>query len=235
MLPIRTMLIGGGNASGRFSRTLNLTTSASLVNIRSMINALGYLGDRPVTLTINLPAGNTISGGIYFGAYPAFDHAIVMNIDGTINGAGGYGGVPWNSIGRSGLSGGDAINCQLPAVINLAATASINGGAGGGGSGGGSARTWGPIGEQEFQEIIGGEGGSGWPSYSPGVDNGGAGGAAAATAGANGGNGTASTTGTYPWTNYSGGSGGAPGHAIRYNGHAITLNNLGATIAGTVG
>lgn len=232
MLPIRAMLVGGATGAGRFTRTINIANSVNLVNGRTLSNNIGYLGDRPATIIFNIPLGILLQRGFSFGNWPEFEHVITLNIDGSIQGAEGIGGVS-TFQGFPGSAGGDAVTCTLAATINIAASAQIKGGSGGGGGGGGSARMAGPPGEEELQEIYGGAGGDGWPFNTAAFDNGGSGGVDPATAGSPGAAGSASTGGTYPWTNYAGGAGGAAGYAVRHNGHVVTINNLGGTIVGT--
>ena len=231
MLPIKTMLIGGG--LGRFTRTINIVSSATIVNVRSLANAAGYLGDRPAVLTLNLAPGVQLDAGLYFGIWPNLAHSMQLNVAGNVHGNAGIGGEGGDGTsGFDGEAGGDAIFCTIDAVINVAATANIKGGGGGGGGGGGSFRMAGPPGEEGLQTQIGGGGGNGWPFWSDGPGNGGAGGVNPADPGISGTAGSALTTGLNPWTNAPGGNYGVGGYAIRFGGRAITVNNTGGVIAG---
>ncbi len=219
MLPIRTMMVGGG--LGRFTRTIDILASAAMVNLRTLANAAGYLGDRPAVLTLNLAPGVQLDAGLTFGIWPDFGHSMTLNVAGNIHGMGGLGGEGGDGMGGySGGAGGDAIYCTVDAQINVAGTANIKGGGGGGGGGGGSSRWAGSFGEEEFQSQVDGPG------------NGGAGGVNPASDGIAGAAGAAPTGGTYPWTNWPAGSGGLGGYAIRMNGKAVVINNAGGTIIG---
>ncbi len=228
---------GGGDPppGGTFSPTINISSSGAVVNLRDLANANGYGGAQDTAITFVVPDGNTLSAGIINGVWPGgYTHAPILNIAGAVYGASGAGGIAIDSGGAPGQDGGDAINCTQPMTINVLATGAIKGGGGGGGSGGGWTDMIGPLGEEELITGIGGPGGNGFPAQSAG----GAGDSLATGAGgAGGGEATVGTAGAGgsrggDAVNNVGGTGGLPGYAIRKNGHAVPVTNVG-TIVGT--
>lgn len=235
-----------------FSATIDLTSSSSGANLRTLADTAGYTGLSDATITFRVPSGVLVQGlggggkGIDTGTWP--DSAYTIDIDlvvqggGKVYGGGGRGGNGGSgSYGEGGFAGGDAIYCRTPLDITIDSSGEVKAGGGGGGGGNGSM-----TGFPEPVSRGGGGGGGGFPNGSGGgagsgdtgtanagspgtVSGGGAGGSGASGGGTVGGaGGGAATAGSSGGFN----SGGAAGYAVRKNGLTVPVTNNG-TMTGT--
>lgn len=131
-----------------FSATINLTSSSSGVNLRTLADAAGYTGLSDATITFNVPSGVTITGtgtggmAVDTGSWPSTSYTIALTIviqnGGIVYGGGGRGGDGGQSgAGLAGGDGGDGIflreNISGGITINSGGTLKSGGGGGGGG------------------------------------------------------------------------------------------------------
>lgn len=244
-----------------FSATIDLTTSAVGVNLRSLADAAGYTGHSDATITFRVPNGVTIYGnanggkGIDTGTWPVDSYVISLTVQvmngGIVAGGGGGGGLGGSSFdGFAGTRGGDAIFQRLDLIEVIVDSGGIIRGGGGGGAGGEANRG---LSGGEVYGSAGGGGGGGMPNGPAGPPGstfttntpatagqaGTAGAAGAGGAGLNEGGiaGTAGGNGgAYATAGQSSGSapGGGAGHAIKRNGFTSPLTNNG-TVTGVVG
>lgn len=242
-----------GSPPSSFSATIDLTTSTTGANLRTIADANGYTGASDATVTFRVPNGVVLRGlagapggiGLDSGTWPHTSYSI--NIDlivqngGIVDGGGGNGG---------GGAGGDAIFCRLPMDITVDSGGLVRRGAGGGGNGG-NQDTY--VKDPETGQFIydstttGGSGGGGFPNGSPGGSTSGGGSGTSGGSGAgNGGNGggpntsaTAGTDGTsssgplFNKIGYAGGPAGANGYGVRKNGHTVNITNNGTIYGAT--
>lgn len=228
---------------------INLTSSSTGVNLRTIANAAGYRGKADATLTFNVPSGVVITGkdgggiGIDTGEWPddvyTISITLVVQSGGVVRGGGGDGGKGWGrgparllgSLGNTdrrgkGGDGGDAIYCRVPMTVNIDAGGKVEAG-GGGGDGAATRVTGWPL--SSYSNSGGGGGGfpngKGGSGIGPGTDaldgTVAGGGLGGANGGANGGNAGAAAS-----------PGGAAGFAVRKNGNTVTVTNSG-TMTGT--
>lgn len=243
-----------GDPSSPFTATIDLSSSSSGINLRTVADNAGYTGSSDATITFEVESGVTITGavsgiGVDSGTWPTSSYTIALTMTvksgGIIRGGGGNGGDGGNGpsgAGGAGDVGGDAIYLRVPFTggITFNTGSEIKGG--GGGGGGGNAKT---VAETNYG---GSGGGGGAPNGlggalgtgsdidgvdgSDGTTSGGGAGGNAAISNDGGGGGTYATTGsTAP---QAGGAGGAGGYCVRKNGHSATVTNNGTT-AGTIG
>lgn len=231
--------------------TIDLTTSAVGVNLRTIADANGYDGSSNANYTFRVPNGVTITGlantgrAIDSGSWPS-TATIVLALEvqsgGIVRGGGGNGGHGgnFNNSGAQGTAGGDAIYCQFDIAVTIDVGGTVSGG-GGGGAGGNGAKHL-VSGEWLFNG--GGGAGGGFPNGalgaggsgdmdgadgSPGTTGGGGAGGAGSGggSGAGGAGGGAATAGSGAL-----GAVGAAGYAVRKNGHGVPVTNNG-TMQGT--
>lgn len=226
-----TVSVGTGLTNDRTPYRLDITKSGTTtLNLRTQLDRLGYAGDEPVALWVEI-ANGVFRGGqqgtpaIDTGVFYPGSTILVVNrgfISGH-GGTGGTGGTSGSGAGQAGGNGGDALVARHSCTIVNHATFAGGGGGGGGGTGdpgdggggggggagappgaGGTATTNGTAGAAGSQ-LGSGAGGAG----GPGASAGGAGGALGA-------NGTAGSGG-------SGGAAGTAGYCLRAIGTGVTI------------
>lgn len=230
-----------------FSATIDLTSSAAGVNLRTVADGAGYTGMSDATITFRVPSGVVISGnqvggkGVDTGTWPSgytVTLALVVQNGGKVYGGGGSGGSGGTGgEGFSGGAGGDGVFARAALTVTIDSGGELKGG--GGGGKGGTAATFG---FPEPTSTAGGGGGGGFPNGvggaaglnsdgEPGNDGsdgtilgGGAGGT-----GLGGGTGA---TGGAAATAGVGAGGGVAGYAVRKNGNTVPVTNNG-TMTGT--
>jgi hypothetical protein len=227
-----------------FSATIDLTSTSTSANLRTLANAAGYTGLSDATVTFRVPSGVTVTGvgfggvAIDTGTWPA-GYAISLTLEvkagGKVFGGGGAGGAGGSgAAGDAGTSGGDAIYCRHPVSVTIDASGEVKAGGGGGKGGAGST-----AGFPEPESTAGGGGGGGFPNGS-----GGAGGFGSITDGSLGADGTivgggaGGVGGTGGGTGSAGGNagaaggggGGAAGFAVRKNGFTVPVTNNGTMV-----
>ena len=245
-----------------FSSTINLTSSSSGSNLRTLADAAGYTGMSDATITFNVPSGVTVQGlanggiGIDSGSWPTSSYtitiALVVQGGGKVFGGGGRGGTGGSGAnGTAGSNGGDAVYCRLNMGVTIDASGEIKAAGGGGGGGAGAF-----VSGVEPKASGGGGGGGGYPNGSGGaggvgdgvyggngsagsagtVSGGGAGGAGGSGSGAlaAGATGAAGGAAATSGTTAGGAAGGAAGYAVRKNGNTVGVTNNG-TMTGTAG
>lgn len=239
-----------GTPPGDYSDTINLTSSSTGVNLRTLADAEGYTGHSNAEIDFVVPNGVTITGfpggghAIDVGSWPAgYTIALTLTVQsgGIVQGGGGRGGDggSYGADGTPGGRGGDAIYCQNDITITIDAGGIVRaagaGGAGGdgvatgfpepvfkGGGGGGGGAPNGPLG-------LGGDGNTPGANGNNGTTGGGGAAGAGASGASNGGAGGNFATGG---SSSSGQLGGQPGYAVRKNGHTVPVTNNG-TMTGT--
>lgn len=245
---------------GAFSTTINLTSSSSGVNLRTIADANGFTGNSNATVTFNVPTGVTITGmsgggiGIDSGVWPSSSYTIALTLvvqsGGVVHGGGGVGGTGASGGGGAiGGNGGDGVYLRqaMSGGVTIDAGGILRAGGGGGGGGASGAGSFGPPTEPDFANGGGGGGGGGFPNGA-----GGAGGLdSVGTPATSGSSGTTSGGGTggagEPQSGFAGGAGGAGGtfaaagsvgaNAGGYSGgsagaagYAVRKNGLTATV-----
>jgi len=230
-----------------YSATIDLTSSSSGANLRTIADADGYTGKSDATITFRVPSGVTVQGlqnsgvGVDTGIWPSADYTIAIDLviqnGGKVYGGGGRGGAGGHGgNGSTGGAGGAGVYLREDMDVTIDSGGELKGGGGGGGGGAGTTP-----GGFEPEPLGGSGGGGGYPNGSGGlgaldgndgsagtVSGGGAGGAGAPGGGSGGAGGDAATAGT----SVTGASGGAAGYAVRKNGYTSTVSNSG-TMAGT--
>lgn len=214
-----TVSIGTPLTADRTPYQIDITKSGTqTINLRTQIERLGYTGEEPVALRVE------IADGVFRGAQPGtaaidtgvlYDGSTVLIVNrGFVSGhggAGGTGGTSGTGAGQAGSNGGDALVARHDCTVVNYGTFAGGGGGGGGGTGdagdggggggggagatpgaGGTATSNGTVGAGGTQ-LGGGAGGAG----GPGASAGGAGGALGAngTAGSGASPGAAGTAG----------------------------------------
>jgi hypothetical protein len=240
---------GAGDLGTSAARTtINIASTNSSVNLRTLANAAGYGGGNAY-INFVVSASAIINGtpgqpAIDTGSWPS-GKTISLNLtissSAQVNGGRGSGGLGvfgGNSQGGSGGAGGAGINLQVN-IGTFTNSGTVRGGGGGGGGGGGSSSKFG-------DDIEGGGGGSGAGGTGTGLATTGAvgsagtssGGGTSGTGGTGGAYGTAGSvggSGTAPVGGFAapGGSGGAAGPSVRKNGKTMTTNGtlVGAVVA----
>lgn len=244
-----------------YSATIDLTSSSTGANLRTLADAAGYTGQSDATITFRVPSGVIVEGkangghAIDTGTWPTADYTIALTVqvmnNGTVQGGGGVGGSGGSATaGSAGGKGGDAIYQR----VALAGVTVDSGGIlrGGGGGGAGGVGTQG-FGGGEIQGSAGGGGGGGRPNGGGGAggntlnfefpaDPGTAGTTTTNGAGGAGRNegsqvgGAGGAGGTFAANGQAAGgtSGGTAGYAIRRNSYSSPLTNNGS-VSGTVG
>lgn len=252
-----------GTPPSSFTATIDLTSSSSGANLRTIADAAGYTGLSDATITFEVESGVTITGlsgapnggiGIDTGTWPTESYTINLTLrvknGAIVRGGGGRGGGGNSGVG--GL-GGDAIFWRTPLTLIIDTGAIVQGG--GGGGGGGARDRVILSGDPVF--IPGGGGGGGQPNGGGGggaensdyemvagdgtdattsaIGLGGAGYNAGAGVGGDGGNGGGyGAAGVVGESAYvSGGAFGIGGYCVRKNGHSGSVTNNGTT-AGTI-
>lgn len=236
---------------GSFTDTINLTSSSSGANLRSLANAAGYTGMSDATITFNVPNGVTIQGvagsgrAIDSGSWPASTYAIsialVVQSGGKVLGGGGNGGAGGDGAsGFNGGAGGDGVYCQTAMSVTVNSGGELIAGGGGGAGGDGVFINTGTPTEPEPVQYGGSGGGGGYPNGGGGngglgfdfsgnagangtISGGGAGGAAVSSGQAGGNGGGAATAGQNRTTGF----GGVAGYAVRKNGNTVPVTNNG--------
>lgn len=236
---------------GAFSATINLTSSSSGANLRSLANAAGYTGMSDATITFNVPSGVTVQGvagsgrAIDSGTWPSSTYAIsialVIQSGGKVIGGGGHGGNGGDGAsGQNGAAGGDGVFCRVPMSVTINSGGELIAGGGGGAGGDGAFVNTGTPTEPEFEGYGGSGGGGGYPNGlggaggygstsngNPGANgtiSGGGNGGAAVSAGQAGGNGGGAAA---AGQNRTTGFGGVAGYAVRKNGNTVSVTNNG--------
>ena len=249
---------GAGNPAtppSAFTATIDLTTSPSGVNLRTIADAAGYTGHSNADITFRVPNGVSITGNggggraLDTGTWPVESYTIDLTLvvmgGGTISGGGGAGGRGGSGVaGQQGGNGGDAVFQRLPLTsITIDSGGIVRGGGGGGAGGSGDFTSVGG----EYASSGGGGGGGGRPNGAggaAGLSEGGslaqAGTAGTINASGQGGNGTEPDSdggdgGSFGAAGQSSGlvTGGLAGYAIRRNGFTSPVTNNG-TISGAV-
>jgi YD repeat-containing protein len=242
---------------GGFSATIDLTSTSSGANLRSLADSAGYNGAQNATVAFEVENGVIVAGaagspnggiGIDSGVWPTGSHTITLTLTvksgGVVRGGGGQGGDGGSGApGSVGGPGGDALYCRLPMTVNVNAGGEVKGGGAGGRGGdgfdpdplnfgdptdgGGAAGGGQPNGPGGAGGVGNTEGGGGLDGANGGVGTTSGGGAG----GAGGGSAAPGASGASYAASQSGVLG---GYAVRKNGHTVTVNNSG-TIIGTVG
>ena len=233
---------------GRVPMSIQVASSQSGLNLRTLADRYGYTGEYPLALTVEIAAGINIDSNyapnlasetrsLDTGVFYAGTTIMLVN-RGTIQGLGGTGGVGGQAILGGNPTAGNPGRTAVYARHNLTlVNFGIIAGGGGGGGGGGSN-----IGANKGGG--GGGGGQGYPpgSGGPGFDGGqnggqglnfggigGAGGSAGGGAGGDGGPwGSAGTAGTTPSGGTTGGAGGAAGYSLQSAGGGPVITKLTA-------
>lgn len=157
-----------------FSADVNLTTSSTGVNLRSIADAAGFTGNSDATIVYRVPNGVTIIGApagtaIDTGTWPTSSYSISLTVivenGGRVFGGGGAGGAGGSARnGSNGGSAGDAVYQRTPLTgITIDSGGILRGGGGGGAGGAGVYRTSGGF-ESEPYGSAGGGGGGGAPN-----------------------------------------------------------------------
>lgn len=245
-----------------FTATIDLTSTSSGVNLRTLADAAGYAGG-DATVTFEVESGVTVTGltgspnggyAIDTGIWPSdtytIDLALTIKNGGKVYGGGGRGagGASLPGTGHPAGAGGDAIYCREAIDITIDAGGELKGGGGGGGGGEG----WYLIDSEgsPSDNLSGGDGGGGFPNgtgANPGTTSGGGSGGTGLTlgprtSGAGGAGGGAAATGTTgaaatgsenPMNFKSSATVGVVGgYAVRKNGETVNVTNNG-TMTGT--
>lgn len=140
-----------GTAPSAFNATIDLVSSNSGVNLRTVADAAGYTGLSDATIAFEVESGVTITGlagapdggiAIDTGTWPTGAYTIALTLTiksgGIVRGGGGKGGN--GSSGGGGFiggKGGDAVHARVPLTVNVNAGGELKSGGGGGGGGGG--------------------------------------------------------------------------------------------------
>lgn len=231
-----TIGIGTGLTNDRTPYRIDITQSGTVpINLRTMLDRQGYVGDEPVALTVEVadgvfrgaPIGSAaIDTGVLFPG-----STILMVNRGFVSGyggAGGAGGLTGSGAGTAGSNGGDALVARHSVSVVNWGTFAGGGGGGGGGTGASAA---------------GGGGGGGGAGSGPGAGGlavssgtnglggaqlaGGGGGAGGPSASAGGGGGSIGSNGT-AGSGGSGGAAGTAGYCLRAIGTGVVITKVRA-------
>lgn len=230
------------NVISGFTFAATIDSALASYNVATAATAAGWNGTAIVTATITQETGGEITQGdestnaFDTGTLPAGSTVALTLESGAFTrgagGAGGNGGI-LNRDGKTGITGGTAINFQSNGSITVDSGATVSGGGGGGGGGGGffddPAEGYGGGGGGGFPNGAGGSGLFTASDGSAGTTGGGGAGGSGASSGGNGGAGgavaTAGTAGSA--ATGSGGAAGGAGSAIEKNGNTVTVTNNG--------
>lgn len=229
-----------------FSATIDLASTATGVNLRTIAEGAGYTGMSDADITFVVPNGVTIIGtgnggnAIDTGTWPsAYTVALSLTVasGGKVYGGGGRGGAGGSGQGgMAGSKGGDGLFARNAIDVEVAAGGQIAGA----GGGGGGANGWLSPNLYEPMSHGGGGGGGGFPNGAGGAA--GFGDSADGNAGQAGtllGGGTGGTSNGNGGTGWIGGAmaavgggvrGGAAGFAIRKNSHTVDVVNNGSIV-----
>ncbi len=203
--------ISFANLLGKTStKTYTITAAGTNVNLRTLVNAMGYAGEIAtvvINVNANMVSNSTAVPAVSTGAWPN-GVTLQVIVNGQVLGFGGSGGVgaispyvPGTRPAGAGAAGGPAMvvsSAISGGSISITIGSGIVNGGGGGGGGGG----WEPSGGgEDVSYISGGSGGRG--------------------AGAQGG----ATAGSAPSGGSAGGSGGGYGAV---GGHGVNSNDVGS-------
>lgn len=141
-----------GTPPSSFTATIDLSSSTTGVNLRSVADAAGYTGLSDATITFEVESGVTITGlpgapdggiAIDTGTWPTTQYAIALTLTikngGKVYGGGGKAGngAADSATGQTGGKGGDALFVRAPLTVNVNAGGELRAGGGGGGGGSG--------------------------------------------------------------------------------------------------
>ena len=243
---------GGHSVSGGI--TLEITSSASEVNILTLAQAVGYSASDDTAITVNINSGVTLSASsgpaLRTGGLNAASNLTINMLSGSLI-QGFTGSTGTAGAGQVGGDGGDAILFEIGSgsatyEVNVNSSATLGGGSGGGGSGGSGGH-----GQRSSTCYDDGKGAcqcSNPQVYGPYGANGASGAAGALGLAQTGGTGATGSAGSnsrnaaafHPsGANHScgvnmaaaagqpGSAGGSPGKAIEFSGLSVTVSNSG--------
>ncbi|MFN3465252.1 MAG: hypothetical protein ACK4X1_14380 [Terricaulis sp.] len=249
-----------GTPPSAFNATIDLSSSSTGVNLRTIADANGYTGSSDANITFEVESGVTITGlagngtpggiAIDSGTWPVGSYSITLALV-VKNGGKVYGGGGSITSGP-GTDGGDAVYCRVPLSVTVNAGGELKSGGGGAGRGEGWLN-FGTDAEGQYFETPypGSSGGGGFPNgvgAANGTPSGGGAGAAGGSVGGGrstggGGNGggagaagaagsaaTGSESARWAKWPFPLGAGGIAGYAVRKNGHTVPVTG---TVVGT--